>query len=466
MISLLQGKHVAFAIFSPAHNRLHEALTAQGGHFRKTVTRATDLLVSSGRPCEANDRAKSLGIRIITQEEFERMLEGEPLPCEDVKPDAMSVNDAFGQARSVMQGDQGDYATMWTRLVSLIDVCEPESLAPLVSYINEFMVREGRSFEFSGHFSHTPVVDGSFRFFGLAPHDWYDGLRGGERRCQYRLIREFDLLGSGYSSVSMAQVLAHPDLTGLRRLCLTMSNAPTKKLVRFLCESKPLAGLRHLGLPYLHSRTSKYFSLYGQHARSIESLDLTYSRTSPTISHHMVEFVEELCSTPYFSTIKTLGMPNFVRGVQPEDVLKSLMGAGMLSQLEHIHVAQEMKDPWYYMASHLLSHSWIMARLKRISVSSSWQVQGGLHKTLTTCLSMSLHVCLEVLDLSGLTIYRTHDADDKGFAALQARVRVLMLKYFPMSNLLHSVTTLRLGPWSTSELRDALATSHPSLNVL
>lgn len=117
------------------------------------------------------------------------------------------------------------------------------------------------------------------------------------------------------------------------------------------------------------------------------------------------------------------------------------------------------------METHLLPHSQIMTRLKRISVSSSWYPERD-GRILISCLSTRLDESLDVLDLSGLRIDIPYQSAMAASAERHEMARELMREHFPKSTLFKQVGTLMLGPWLTPELRDALAASHPNLNVL
>jgi len=81
-IQLFEGKNFVLTgtLENYSRDKAKELITRAGGRVTGTVSKKTDYLLAGEEPGSKYDRAKELGVRIISEKEFKEMLEGESKP--------------------------------------------------------------------------------------------------------------------------------------------------------------------------------------------------------------------------------------------------------------------------------------------------------------------------------------------------------------------------------------------------
>ncbi len=76
---VLEGKTlvVTGTLAKYSRDEIHELITRHGGHAASSVSKNTDYLVAGEKAGSKLDKARQLGVKVITEAEFEKMLEGE-----------------------------------------------------------------------------------------------------------------------------------------------------------------------------------------------------------------------------------------------------------------------------------------------------------------------------------------------------------------------------------------------------
>ena len=105
--TLLAGKSFVFtgALARRSREEAGAEVAANGGKVTNTVTKKTDYVVVGSDPGSKFDKAKSLGVRVLTEDEFDALLEGK-LAAEPPVADAPKKSAARRPARSKMNTGQ------------------------------------------------------------------------------------------------------------------------------------------------------------------------------------------------------------------------------------------------------------------------------------------------------------------------------------------------------------------------
>ncbi len=88
---------------------------------------STDFLIVGKSAGSKYIKAKSLGVTILTEQEFLDYLNGGELPSQEVE--VLPAQQLLGEVRSVLQHEPS--SKVWHQLVDLVDRCDPENVAIL-----------------------------------------------------------------------------------------------------------------------------------------------------------------------------------------------------------------------------------------------------------------------------------------------------------------------------------------------
>ena len=261
---VFEGKAIVLTgRFTTSQADLQQELEAQGAEVTNYVSSRTDFLVTGARAGQEKlERAKSLGINLLNEDEARALLRGEQLEVDRVgRLGESSVDELLGQARGLL--DRTMCPALWMEIVELLDACLPEHQEVLVSYLEpqlEKWEQPGARVRALEVFAEQALAIGdgdrepvrhalsnlsmqppsSARF---APDHWMGEMMQGVTSPKYRLMRSLDLRYISASQKMIHRMLTHPELTGLQALYFHASKLPGKNHVEALVSHDNFASL-------------------------------------------------------------------------------------------------------------------------------------------------------------------------------------------------------------------------------
>lgn len=437
------------------------AIAKVGGSTTKSVTKKTDYLIVGERPSSKYTKAKNMGIPILTEDDFKALMAGDTVEVEEIgEAGDRSVDELLGEVRSVMQGSPS--AEMWSALVKLLDACRAEDVHVLTDYIDSYIARwsaeqmrglVGTSLDEEDTrdyhrrwWYYGSNVEGELR---VAPEQWVGEMQQGVESPKYKIVRALEFTGTKMTSTAICKILAHPSLTQLEVLELSDRSAPSKGLVKALCEHPTL---RHLQLAKIDAKTGPAFIEYGKAPRQLDTLDLT--RLEVPYSMRDEDEIVEFASAPYFESVSSICLS----GPRQYDQLfyKKILQEELFPRLEHVQLG--LGDAYLYWKMFLESE-WGVKHLKKLSAQHIYYRNHARERQgWRELLSVDFAGHLDVLDMSNFH-------EDNLTTSARKGLEKLLDEELPTARLLAHVDTLFLGKWKTEAREEMLAEAFPELTV-
>ena len=322
------------------HEQLETRIRAQGGEVVASPTPQTDYIVTGANPVGTKfNKVLALGVPMLGEQDIEDLLAGEDVFLGE-DDDHEDANALFGEAREWLHRTEPS-AKLWQDLTEVLDRCPVNQQAALVSYIDSFFSAwhaDGSMASLIGYpidlesVRHTRVEDGYWRYgvpgeLRVAPEHWVGELMQGKRSPKLRLIRALDLVWSDMNSRDVGAVLAHPDLTCIDTLNLSLSKQLTRQLIRTLCASPTRDKLERLMFGQLHPRNSIWWLEASDAPGALQYLDT--SQYSALISFRFLE-------APYFQNLTGLSLI----GEQMDSMRRSLDHGLEVDRAQRRHAQQ------------------------------------------------------------------------------------------------------------------------------
>ncbi len=449
----------------------HEALAAiekAGGKFTKSVTAKTDYMIVGARPSAKYAKAKSMGIPLLTEEDFKTLMKGESVQVEEVGvAGSRGVDELLGEVRSVMQGAPS--AQMWLELVELLDECDAEGVSVLTDYIDGYIARwsedamRNQSAKLADlsrdkndprhHAYHWyNRIKGHKGDLRVAPESWVGEMQQGVDSPKFKIVRVLDLQTMKLTSTVIGKLLEHPSLTQLESLILPRDVSPSKKLIGQIATH---ATLRKLYPGQVSPKSAGYFAAEKRIPPQLDTLHIghfTPSEWSIT-PEQKVERLIEVLSSPMFAHTTQLGLSYVHKLHKP--LLREIQSKNVLEQCTIIHVDSCSAKDLRTILDSPFAERHISFHTDRIACNPKSKTR------LKEWLTLLAHVHagrIALLDWSNLTA-NANNTDGTDIAEF-------LDTYSCESTLLQSVDTLVLGKWKTPELTGALEKTYPGLEVL
>ena len=425
------------------HEQLETRIRAQGGEVVASPTPQTDYIVTGANPVGTKfNKVLALGVPMLGEQDIEDLLAGEDVFLGE-DDDHEDANALFGEAREWLHRTEPS-AKLWQDLTEVLDRCPVNQQAALVSYIDSFFSAwhaDGSMASLIGYpidlesVRHTRVEDGYWRYgvpgeLRVAPEHWVGELMQGKRSPKLRLIRALDLVWSDMNSRDVGAVLAHPDLTCIDTLNLSLSKQLTRQLIRTLCASPTRDKLERLMFGQLHPRNSIWWLEASDAPGALQYLDT--SQYSALISFRFLE-------APYFQNLTGLSLI----GEQMDSMRRSLDHGLEVLDIRGLHLAS-LRD--------YLQDSATISELRKLTLRNIKNPEDLLR-----LLSDDYDGHLETLECS-LTAYQRSHMLRQTSKKLQAAIC--------RSPLLESVDRLVLGSLFDVVDLDEIARHQPHLEVV
>ena len=424
-----------------SHDEAHAAIKAAGGKISKSIGARTDVLVLGTNTWTQEQKAKSRGVPIITEQQLVHLLAGGNVNIERKaeKVGSASLEKLIGEARATLDGHPGQ--RMWEKLLALVDSCAPDELPALVDFLEPQVARwefpystswsTGRSTHGCGD---APGRWSQFMPLGelrVAPHSWTVDMAAGKDSPKFRLVHAIHTRDMELNGTMLAKILGCANLTNLRDFDVD-ENKVSKTLFKKL-RTVP------------STRTLERFRFSRIDAKSVGGID----------GEHHLENLRALAVRMDFAT-KEEALHDFMRAdafARIEDfeihpyyiaqAMRGFTGPEVFPNLKSLTLITGQKDE----IASALTHP-VIGRLERVRIDVYWNVVAGSFGDLTANATALRH-----LDLSILGLFHGQGPERPEQAAEFADA---MRSWTPPECL----ETLTLGRWHTDELAAELAETH------
>ena len=415
------------------HDEAHEAIKAAGGEVSKSIGARTDVLVLGTSTWAQEQKAKTRGIPIITEDQLVRLLAGEHVDIERKakKVGSASLEKLIGDARSTLDGHPTQ--TMWENVLRLADACAPDELPALIDFLAPQVARwESLPREHWEIGTHTyGCKDAPQRWYQfmpsaelrVAPHTWTVEMVAGDDSPKFALVhavhtRDMDLTGT-----MLGKLLGCASLTHLRDLDLD-ENKVSKTFWKKLRTAPSTKTLERFCFSRLDAKTAA--GIHGEH--HLESL-----RTLGYQSHYTVKdaALHDFLRADAWEHVERFHIRNYdyrpaLVGIEDAEVLPNLKVLRLTGRGEYI------KEALTYPA---------VARVERVELDfESWgYFTGSLGE------AMSATTSVRHLDLSHV---KGFNHNHPGMPAKADEFAATLRAWTPPACL----EKLTLGQWYTEEL--------------
>ncbi len=424
------------------HTLMARRIRAVGGVVSSGLSNRTDLLAHgegyNGRLADARTR----GIPIIDAAQLEALIAGDAIEVPDLDATGeVDLGGALSEARSILDGAL-DSAT-WSRLVALLDACDPERLPALVDFLEPQLDR----WEVPRYLRWRPddtkdmpaewlrsMPYGTWR---VAPFHWVVEMNTKRHSPKHRLAHAISTRGMKMSAASLKRILSNPHLTNLRTLELG-GCAPNARIWTQLRTAPATRTLEHLGV-FLGPDSAD--GIDGEHhLEDLHSLALHDARAVGGLGIHDVlssswaRGVRELVLSErtHGDTLSMLG-----DGSIPLDIERVVFGGVYLPNLTRALGRLALRD---------VEEVTVRASLAPVSHKRNALIRAASH--FLSCLSPTRSHGPTTLDLSEVELMG--HAERHGWE-LEPALYAALRSWSPPD----AVRRLRLGPHDTPRMREA-----------